>query len=128
MDVDLFLLGVPAGVGIEHTHAAVLELEVVYLQVGGSVELLEEGGGGGAPCGLAAELYRVEVHEVENVVDFYLVEVCGEGVGLVTRGDAVDDDMLVAAMHGEMVYEQAVLGIDDVGGLKVPVGVVEDDM
>ena len=128
LDVNLFQFLVPTGMGIEHTHAPLFELEVADLQVGSGSELAEERGGCRTSCGLAAELYGMEIHEVEDIVDFYLVEIHGEGIGIVVGGYTVDDDMLGASVHGEMVYEQTVFGIDDVGGLQVPGGIAEDDM
>ena len=127
MNVDLFLFLIPVHLGVEHTHAPLLELEFIYPQVGTGSKIVEEIGGCRLACGLTAELDGVKVHEVEDVSYLYLVQVDRELICLMLRGDAVDDDVLLSMFDGEVVDEQAVLMVDDVGGLNVPQAVVEQD-
>ena len=77
-------------------------------------KVAEERTGSGATSSRAAELYRVEVHQVEDIGHFHLVQIHDETVGGVLRGDAVDDDMLCAAMYGKVIHEQIVLMVEDV--------------
>ena len=46
----------------------------------------------------------------------------------VLAGTAVDGDMLLLVVDVEMVDEQVVFGIEDVGGFHIPDGIVEDDV
>ena len=91
-------------------------------------EVVEERTGCGATCGFAAELYRVEVHQVEDIAYLHLVQIHDKTVGEVVRGDTVDDDVLSATMYGELIYQQVVLVIDDIRGFDIPRAVVQDDM
>ena len=127
-DVDLLVLRVPLHVGMEHSHAPLFELEVVDAEVGAGGELVEQSTSLGLAGGLAAELYGVEVDEFEDIAHLYLVQVDGEEVVPLGRGNAVDDDVLFAPAHHEVVYQQAVFVVDDVGGLHVPRAFVEDDV
>ena len=84
--------------------------------------------GGGATCGFAAELYRVEVNEIEDIGHLNLVEIYDKTVGRVLRGDAVDDDVLRATMHGKVIHQQIILVVEDIRGFYIPCAVVQDNV
>ena len=128
IDVDLLVLGVPFNIGKERAHTTFLELEVVDTQVGRCGELVEEGVTFGLTGGLAAEFNGMEVDEVEDIADFHLVKIDGEGVVSFFGGDTIDEDVLTTTSHQEVVDQQTVLMIDDVGGLHIPCTLMENDV
>ena len=113
---------------MEHTHASVLELEVIDADVGIGGEFVEECASRSSSGSLAAEFDGVEIDEVEDVFHFHLIEIDGERVVMALGGDAVDEDMLFSAMHHEVIDEQVVLIINNVGGFHLPQTVFEDDV
>ena len=128
VNVYLFFLLVPGGMGIEHTHAPLFELEVVDAEVGLGGELAEERRPLGLTSGLAAELYGVEIDKVEDVGNLHFVEVGSQRIRGVAGCHAVDDDVLLSPMHGKVIYEQVVVVVEDVGRLHIPGAVVQNDV
>ena len=88
VDVDLLLAVVPEHEGVERSHASALELEVVYVERGVGVGLVEERLDDGLARGSAAELYGIELHEVEDIGHLHFVEVDGERVVVVVLAGA----------------------------------------
>ena len=62
--MDVYLLGfmVPVCLGLQGTHASMLEFEVIDAEVGVGSKASEERRDCSETCGLAAELYGMEVH------------------------------------------------------------------
>ena len=82
MYVDLFLVGIPVNVGVEHTHASVFEEEVVDVELGIGAHLAERRHDDGSSRCVAVELHGVEVDEVEHVFHIHGVEVDEQRVGV----------------------------------------------
>ena len=70
----------------------------------------------------------MEVDEVEDIAHFHLLEVDGERVVSFFGGDTIDENVLPTTSHQEVVDQQTVLMIDDVGGLHIPCTLMENDV
>ena len=75
VDVDLLTFFVPDGLGIEYTHAAPLEFEIVDCEIGIRHKTAEGCLDGGSARGFAAELHSVEVDEIKDIGHLHLIEV-----------------------------------------------------
>ena len=126
----IYLLGlvVPVGKGMQHTHASAFKLKLIYGQVGISLKLVEERPGAGFSCSLTAELYAVEVHQVEDITHLNLTQIHGERVGCVLRGNTIHDDMLTSVLNREVVYQQELIAIQHIRRLYIPTLATQDDV
>ena len=114
LDVNLLLLLVPGYEGVERAHAALLELKVPDGEGSLNVRIVEGRGEGGPSGGQSREADGVEVDEVENVGHFHVVKVNKQLVVVAAGSYAVGSDILVAVVDAEMVYQQAVGGVENV--------------
>ena len=85
VDINLLCLVVPVGLGMKHTHSSTLKLEFIDIQVCICLEFIEKRPGACLTCGLAAELYAMEVYKIQNISHLYVAQVYGQRVGLILR-------------------------------------------
>ena len=128
IDVDLSVLVVIGGVGMQRSHPATLEQEVVDIQLcvcgGVGEDVLDVC----FSCGIACKLNTVEVDEVQDIAHINVFQVDHHGVvGIVCR-HTVDDDMLFVMVDLEMVDGQVACRVDDVTGLYLPDGVADGNL
>ena len=53
----------------------------------------------------------MEIDEVEDITDIYVVDVHEQGVVGRRCGRAIDDEMLVLVAYGEMTYIEVILSV-----------------
>ena len=67
----------------------------------------------------------MEVDKVEDIAHLHLIEVDGERVVMFLRGDAIDEDMLLAAVNHEVVDKEMLFVVNDIGGLDFPYAILQ---
>lgn len=69
----------------------------------------------------------MEIDEVQHVCHIYILQVGYDRIGLLGCSKTGNDDVLLVVAHGEMIYQQAVLAVDDVGRMNLPRRAVDSD-
>ena len=69
----------------------------------------------------------MEIDEVQHVCYIYILQISYDRIGLLGCSKTGNDDVLLVVAHGEMVYQQAVLAVDDVGRMNLPRRAVDSD-
>ena len=69
----------------------------------------------------------MEIDEVQHVCHIHILQVGYDRIGLLGCGKTGNDDVLLVVAHGKMVYQQALLAVDDVGRMNLPRCAVDSD-
>ena len=107
-DVYLFVFLVEVFEGMENAHRSVLEGEVLDVQLGVGIRILEDRFHDSLSCRFSCEIHRVEVDEVEDVCHIYVLQVSHDGILLVRSSHTIDDDVLFAVFHYEIIHGEVV--------------------
>ena len=119
-DVYLLVFLVVVYEGVEYAHWSVLEGEVLDVQLGVGIWILEDRFHDSLSCRFSSEIHRMEVDEVEDVCHIYVLEVSHDGILPVRGCHTVDDNVLLAVFHYEIIHGEVVFVIFHGGCHHVP--------
>ena len=113
-DINLFVLTIKSSIGVECSETPFVEAKVFDFQACPCLRIGENGIYICLTRCQTVEIDRMEIQEIENVLNVNILKVNRQAVLLVGSCQSVDRYVLVIMVNGEIVHREMLVTIDNI--------------